>query len=96
MTLSHWYSIEYSSDGVMEIPARSKTVKDLFTEFVDNGFSNVLDYTSDRIFVGTRRENTWAPFHKEVFSAKMVFERQNGFSATKILLMGFSVKIPIS
>ena len=31
-----------------------------------------------------------APFHKEFF------ERQNGFSAPKILLMGCSVNIPVS
>ena len=35
-------------------------------------------------------------FIKKFFSDKMVFERQNGFSVTKILLMGFSVKIPVS
>ena len=35
-------------------------------------------------------------FIKSFFSDKMVFERQNGFSATKIWLMGFSVKIRVS
>ena len=37
-----------------------------------------------------------ARFIKNFFSVKMGFERQNGFSATKILLMGFSVKISVS
>ena len=35
-------------------------------------------------------------FIKSFFSDKMVFERQNGFSASKIWLMGFSVKIRVS
>ena len=82
--ISIWYF--FIHDELLENCYEKIVIKD----FIQNKVDIVL-YRASRIpgLPGPR-------FIKSFFSDKMVFERQNGFSATKIWLMGFSVKIRVS